>query len=706
MACDSSPPSVWNLPPGLRALLLLAGLVLPIYANSLDAAWHFDDKPNILENAGLHIEDLTPSSLWQTFFANQGQTPARLFRPLPCLTLALNWYWGGDDPFGYHLVNLLLHLATAWVLYLTCRQLLDGLDGERQGIGQGRSHSIALLAAALWAVNPVQTQAVTYIVQRMAQMAALFYLLSLLFFVLARRASRPRRRWVWGAAAFGCFLAGLGCKENVVLLPFALVLVEWVFFRGGRLEWLGRPWFWAAVLGTALAMLAAVLLLTHGDPLQVVREGYAVRPYSMGQRLLTQPRVVLGYLSQLLYPLPGRLSIEHDVVVSTGLWQPWTTLPAMGALCLLAALGVRYAGRLPLASLAILFFLLNHAVESSLLPLELVFEHRNYLPSFFLFLPLAYGISRLLAWMRGRQRLGHAAAAAALALVIVGLGLGTRTRNLAWATEASLWGDAALKAPNHHRPLMNLAVDLAWRPGATPADRARALALLERARGRAMTRRFQEAEIVANMAGVYAQSGNMEKAVERYREALAIAPHFLKARHDLARNLLAAGRLEESEHEARRLVREAPHSAAYLNLHGRVLLWGQKPREALELFRRAWDQGDRSAGLMQGMGIALTRLGALANGAWFFGLSAEAAPDDMTPLLLLMENRMLGGREAAAAGLARTLAQKWPAAAIAARMAALGRDFRTPPMEIVQAAPVVRAAVAAPFDLARPFQDP
>ena len=125
-------------------------------------------------------------------------------------------------------------------------------------------------------------------------------------------------------------------------------------------------------------------------------------PFTMTERLLTEMRVLVYYMSQLFYPVPTRLSIDHDIVISTSLIHPWTTLPAGLFLIALTITGVVVLEKHPLIGFSILFFLINHVIESSIIPLELIFEHRNYLPSFFMFVPVALGLQ----WLFGRY--GHA----------------------------------------------------------------------------------------------------------------------------------------------------------------------------------------------------------------------------------------------------------------------------------------------------------
>ena len=138
---------------------------------------------------------LQPGSLMRTFFTSPdsgGTITERLYRPIPCLTFAINWYFGKDRVFGYHVVNTLVHILTAYLLFLTILNLLKSPNLRNHY--QGKEHFVAFLTAVLWAINPVQVQAVTYIVQRMASMAAMFYILSIYFYVKTRQSEYPLGR--------------------------------------------------------------------------------------------------------------------------------------------------------------------------------------------------------------------------------------------------------------------------------------------------------------------------------------------------------------------------------------------------------------------------------------------------------------------------------------------------------------------------------
>ncbi len=399
-----------------------------------------DDPPNITENYPLHITNLLPETLWQTLFAKPF-APVTLERPVAYLSFALNWFVGQDNPFGYHLVNLLIHILTAFFLFATTRLLLQ--TPRMRHLAERDVLAIALLSAVLWAINPVQTQAVTYIVQRMASMTALFFVLAVHSYLLARRAATSRQRWGHLLCCALFFLLALGSKENAVTLLPSLLLIEWLFLK--RDDWFAKLLFRLLVAANLLLLLAATYYIVDHGYLQSLTSPIGSRPFSLGERLLTQPSILLFYLSLLLYPSPARLSIDHSFPLSTSLLQPWTTLPAILAVVGLIVLGLCSRKRWPLLSLAILFYFINHAVESTIIPLELIFEHRNYLPSFFLFLPVAAGLQWALNRSAASSRLVHGALVALVPALLIVIGLGTYSRNQVWATKESLWADALTK---------------------------------------------------------------------------------------------------------------------------------------------------------------------------------------------------------------------------------------------------------------------
>ena len=218
-----------------------------------------------------------------------------------------------------------------------------------------------------------------------------------------------------------------------------------------------RNWFLPSIILAPLVVAATGLALYRGGNPAGFLNGFSFRYFSPLERLMTEPRVLIFYITQLVYPIPSRLSVEHDVTLSTALVHPWTTLPSILLVLLMIGFGCAQLQRRPFLGFAILFFFLNHAVESTLLPLELIFEHRNYLPSAFLFVPVATGIRQLLAIYRRQNRRLYVIIGGSIPLLIIGMGMGTYIRNMTWQTPRTLWQDAMAKAPLSSRPLHNLA---------------------------------------------------------------------------------------------------------------------------------------------------------------------------------------------------------------------------------------------------------
>jgi len=439
----------------LILIFLFFIFIFLIYSNTLNSPWHLDDHLNIVLNERLHLRELNKESIIRTFFANPVPGGNKLYRPVSCLSLALNWYHGGDKVTGYHLINIFIHFLTACILFLTILNLLKTPNINK--ISGKDAYLIAALGALIWAINPLQTQAVTYIVQRMASLAAMFYISGIYFYVRGRFLSGSVRIYY----LLGCvlsFMLAIGSKENAIMFPMALLLVEIIFFRN-----LDKPGNWRRLIipltGFGLSIiLVSVVFFLNGKPLSFLN-GYADRPFSLTQRLLTEPRIVLFYLSQFFYPAIHRLSIIHEVHLSVSLLKPWTTIPSIVTVFAIVGAGIFYIKKKPVFSFAILFFFLNHIVESSILPLEIIFEHRNYLPSLFLFFPLALGLQGLLNTFGDKKKTGvYLLIIAAITILLILLGNGTYRRNAVWQSNKALVEDVMNKAPNSPRALHGMAL--------------------------------------------------------------------------------------------------------------------------------------------------------------------------------------------------------------------------------------------------------
>ena len=620
---------------------LLFVLVVLIYGSTLEASWHMDDYPNITWNERLHITDLSYNSILDTFFANP--VPAKrqqMYRPVACLTFALNWYAGKSAVTGYHLVNITIHFLTACLLYLTILRLL-----KTPNIGgrlNGSDGFVALLAAVLWAVHPIQIQAVTYIVQRMAAMAALFYLLGIYCYIRARQNASPYARvFFWTACILSYFMA-LGSKENAGMLPLALILVEIVFFQTPDSPPAAKRIFGCAIGAAFFIILTGTLFFMKGDIFAFLK-GYGIRPFTLGQRLLTEARVIFLYLSQIAYPVPAQYALNHDIVLSTTWIRPWTTLPAIIGLILMAGLGLLQIRKRPLLAFAILFFLLNHLIESTIFPLELVFEHRNYLPTLFLFLPVAAGIKVLLDRCRDHQSLAYWGLVMITSLSIIGLGVSTHYRNRAWKTEKTLWEDVLHKSPGLAGPHQMLAGHYK-----KIGDSERALALYQKALALKSQRpRQSRALTLNNMGNLYADRGEYDRAIGLYLDALKVYPGYERSLHNLTLALLKSGQLSEAGQYADQL-NSRFYNQTYLNLNGFVLIKLQKPAEAIPFLAQAVRLAPYDRNAAVNLGAAMAQAGRHAQAEKILKTIQQQYPNDIVTLLCLIETYLRSGSRQAA----------------------------------------------------------
>jgi protein O-mannosyl-transferase len=370
--------------------LLLA--VAAIYGVSLGAPLMFDDLPNLVHNSLLHFD---PNSFddWRT--ATLSGEAGRLLRPLSMFSFAANYAIAGDfSPVALKAGNLLVHLLCALLIYRLAFLLFSVLGREE---GSVTASQMALLAAAYWVLHPLHVSTVLYAVQRMAQLSTLFVLMGLVLYSQYRvrwlfrlpRAGEIIALFLWGALT--TCLAMLS-KENGVLLPWLALVLEVCVFRGRFGNRCHPSIYWLAA--TLLLLPVLVLAVIYVSNPVILTAGFGVRDFSLQERLLTQLRILWEYVYWYLWPDIRNMGFQHDdIAISVGWLQPASTLVAGLAWLLLIALAISLFRRFPALLLGVLFFLVGHSLESSVLPLEMVYEHRNYLPSI--------GIAMLLAMCIG-----------------------------------------------------------------------------------------------------------------------------------------------------------------------------------------------------------------------------------------------------------------------------------------------------------------
>jgi len=418
---------------------LLFSILAVIYANSFDCSWHFDDYINIVENPGVQIKALSWQEIGKSLYGIAGG--ARWQRPVSYFTLAVNYYFDGLNVFWYHVVNFFIHYITSVFLFLFIYNTL------RLPILEGRyernAYSIALLAALFWAINPVEVMAVTYIVQRMASMAAMFYIMAMYFYLKGRTGDKKWKRVGFFVLAVFSALLSLGSKENAAMLPVSLFLFDLFLIQGVTIEHIRKNWM---ICLFALVLVPAIGLMYY-DFSTITGDYDEFRPFTMWERVLTQPRVILFYISLLLYPITSRMMLIHDVEISKSLFDPWTTVAAIVVIFLILVAAIVISRRKPIISYCIVFFFLNHAIEGSFISLGIIYEHRNYLPSMLFFVPLSIFIVYALSHFEKRKRMLVVLSSAITAVIII-MGMNVYIYNDISKDEISLWSDNVQKAPD------------------------------------------------------------------------------------------------------------------------------------------------------------------------------------------------------------------------------------------------------------------
>ena len=636
----------------VTALLIFVVLGFFIYSNTLNSPFVFDDRQNIQEDPYVRLTELTLRNI-----ITAGLKDHASHRPIANISFALNYYFHRYDVIGYHYTNIIIHILTGIFLYLFIKNTL-GMSLLRCRYDHYRA--IAFFAALLWLVHPIQTQSVTYIVQRMNSMAAMFYILSLLLYVKGRLTIQEQKKsWPWFA---GCTLAGLlalGCKETAATLPVFILLYEWYFFQDLKTPWLKRYLGYVIAAFVIFGILGLLYLGT--SPLEKILSGYAHREFTLTERLLTQPRVVIYYISLLVYPHPGRLNLDHYFALSHSLIAPPTTLLCFGAIIGLIGLAFYIAKRERLLSFCILWFFGNLVIESSVIALELIFEHRLYLSSMLVSLAIV-----AMAWRFIKQNWVRVGVFCIVALLCCAW---TYERNSVWSNPATLWKDCVAKSPEKARPHNNLGTTLKSQDKLDEAishyrhalqlkpDYALAHYNLAKALDsqgnteeaishyrRALRIKPDFAEACYNLGRIMQTQGNPDEAINYYHHALRIKPDFAEAHNNLAAVLSMQGKLDEATIHYRQALQISPDSAVlHYNLANTLRAQG-KLDEAISHYRQALRIKSDFAQAHNSLAGALARQGKLNEAITHFIEVVQLDPNSARAHYTLARALKNGGR--------------------------------------------------------------
>jgi hypothetical protein len=430
----------------LRPVLLVAllAMVFLVYWPGLGGGYVFDDIPNIVDNIALHVT----RPVWNDWLAAMMSSVAsELQRPLAMLTFATNHYFTGLDPRPMKLTNVAVHAFNAALVFGLVRIILLTALKAQDHARKQTAEWLALFVTACWALHPINLMAVLFVVQRMESLSHTFVFAGLWLYVSGRRRQLAGGNG-WGMILTGlvpCTMVGLLAKESAALLPLYAFCVEACLFRFRGKDDRRDPRLYALFVG--VLALPALLGLAWLLPKALNPGAFASRNFSLAERLMTEPRVVLTYLRWTLVPDLGQLSLYHDdYLPSRGLWSPPSTIASLLAIPGLLLIAWLCRKRRPLVSLGLSWFLAAQLLTATIIPLELVFEHRNYFAS--LGICLAFADLLLLATGPGQPRRLGILIASAFLLFCAAI---TYARALEWSNQVRFSLTEADKHPQSPR---------------------------------------------------------------------------------------------------------------------------------------------------------------------------------------------------------------------------------------------------------------
>ncbi len=570
-----------NFSHGAILALFLAVITICVYSNTLQSPFVFDDTGNITENTHIRWNRLTLENIIETAVQSRSHN-----RPVANISFALNYYFDGYDVIGYRLINISIHIATGVFLFFVVKATLT-LPGVNTGIHQNQL--IPFFTSLIWVLHPLHTQSVTYIVQRMNSMAAMFYILALLLYIKGRLFDEKKWKGVFFITSLFSGVLAIGSKQIAATLPVMILLYEWCFFRSLDRSWIRNNLVRCLICFTVFSCVA--LLYLGIDPFERILGSYGRRDFTMGQRILTEFRVVVFYLSLIFFPHPSRLSLDHDFPLSFSLSDPLSTAFSFLLIASTIAIAVYKGKAKPLFLFCTLWFFGNLLIESSIVSLEIIFEHRTYLPSMFVVFGLVLVIYKYfnLFWLRTTVLLGMALTCAVF----------TYERNSIWQNRVTLWQDCVDKAPEKARPHYNLGLALQkYYP-------------------------FEKGD-----PQYLTKSQVADKAIIHFRKAIQIDPNHLKAHNNLGIALMEKGHLDEAISHYRFVLEREPKSIEAANNLAIALSKKGNIDEAIRYFTASLRLDSGQTKSYNNLGVLLFRKGRVSEAASHFRKALQIAPDN------------------------------------------------------------------------------
>ncbi len=594
----------------LIALGLLVIISAIIYHNSLDTSFHFDDHYTVEENRS--IKNLSDLRTIVTFSKT---------RPLLFLTLALNHHFSGLNTWGYHLFNLLFHIFNVCLIYFIISITYKNFISPGQQMS-GRGSTIALFSSLLFAVHPIQTESVSYIISRSSVFSTFFYLLGLFLFIqFNNRDDEDNKRWLFYLGSILCFILGMLTKEILITLPVILIIYDYCFISSKNyrefLPRLTRNHLPFILIMIGFFIFRYFLVGTLGNPAQV---------RAVFTNVLTEGRVIINYFRLLFFPV--NLNPDPDFPISNSLLEP-PVIFSIAMIIFMLIIGLRlYSSNKPIF-FGTLWFFITILPTSSIIPLrDVMAEHRLYLPSVGFF--LVFSVVMNAGFEFCRRRLSFRGMDNIFLLGLVALftffSLGTVTRNADWKDEVSLWKDTVKKSPNKARPHNNfgLALKIDGIPEKAKIHYFRALELYP-----------DYADAHYNLGLIYYDEGEKDKALKEFQETIRIQADYAKAHYNSGIVLMEKALLDESIKEYQKTIRIDPYFINAYNNLGLVYVRKGFLDQGIEQYRKGLRIDPNSQMLRTNLGAAYYEMGKKGEGEEELKRAIEINPEYMPARLNL-----------------------------------------------------------------------
>ena len=583
--------NLWQDPFVHILIILATGFV--VYFNTMSVPFIFDDYLCLVNNPAIKSFDCFPDTQKVFDFAiNSDIKNNFILRPISYFTFAFNYALHGLNLFGYHLVNLLLHISCAILVYCLSTQLLTisvmaGRDESSTTSEISNASMLSLFTALLFICHPVQTQAVTYIIQRFVPMTTLFYLAALVLYVQFRNTSTQKSRVLFYALSLSATVLAMESKEIAFTLPVTIAMFEFIFLSGKigpRIVRLIPFLLTLAIIPFKLLHLPSQIAPENATGISGAINLINFKGTSSWDYLMTQFSVITTYIRLLFLPIEQ--NFDYDFPLQKHFFSMSVLLPLL-LLLTIAGMGIyllRHSSEnrhFKIIAFGIFWFFIALSVESSIVPIDdLIYEHRVYLPSIGFFIALLSGVSVIHSRVTGKSIASSKIATFSLAVLVVCLSTSAILRNKIWGSEATLWEDTVKKSPKKARVHIELGRAIIKQTGINIDDKE--------------ARDASDFQSFANSPGFnkvdFRSIKNValfDKAIIEFNEAIRLAPGLLLSYANLAVLYMYIDKFPEADKMLLKAENVAPKSFIPHCLRGELLEYQNNDAEARQEYLTA-----------------------------------------------------------------------------------------------------------------------